>query len=1331
MNYSERRKILMADKFNYEQNLALENPIEIDLQVSAGAGSGKTKTLSEKVMRLIEQGLKPSELLVLTFTNNAAHEMKERIIDKFKDRKDIAIELASAHIQTFDSFSQYLVSMYSGQLKLAEQVGIVNEDVIETKKQEYINAVLDEYYLDSAKKEALLRTLIKFNLRDDEVSKRVISDLVTQISKLSPLEQDQFLNKYDETFLTREPFDRNIELLLDKAKQIIKDEIFYAYFFEKHFDEIDSVDFLTLKDTFKNVNNFNKDVTKLVFEDEELTDPLYHAYLSLLPLKGEQFITAIKNFLVVNKDLYVNKKPTTYDGRKAYAAYLILNKIISSAQSSKLNFISSLGDLNVEYQKITYFKDDIHLYLDIVKEVLRRLNDYKKTTNSFTFSDISYMALSLMTDPQYQDIADEIRSRFKFIMVDEYQDNNDLQEIFIESLLKENKKDERSHLFCVGDAKQSIYAFRDSNVELFRNRQRRYELLNGNGAKAIPMNKNYRSGKQLLMDINHIFNFYMTINHGGVAYHKQSESLQYDDEINLYNKPYDDFGVYRITSVSTVNNDNAPYGAKEWEARAIAQDIKDKVKNKYQVSVRSRQGNILRDANYGDFCILVGVKSCTDLYQKVFQEYGIPLNCKIKKDLNEMDVITVIKSLIGLIDYVVNNKPSDTTFAHLFASVARSYLYEYTDQQLFDLLNDPSHEYVLVSHDPIIMQITDFINKYKDSSFSVIFIELLSEFKVIEKLYKIGDVDDALTKIESLYQIALSEQKAGEGISEFVVLMDNIKKYQTKLSSESLYQVEDAVDLMTIHGSKGLERKIVYMPCSFNYIASGGNDSKPDYVFSKKYGILLPYYNYQFTNCDLSEIKNYFSTQTIANVIYTQANDERKIEEDEHVRLFYVALTRAENSVYIVGDMPSLTSKEIEKQRKKDRPYGMLMHTPYYILLNDTFIKDKISQGIVNQEDYDLYLKYVGYIKTISRDITNDDLKEDEYNRYSTLWKDYYLTLVSNKIIEYVNNIEINIYKDYLNKFVSVSNYDDLAYFFSIYFYGDDSIKTVKDLLEYKPLIRDKDDDDSDNFDFVITEETVVPTLDEFKDAIINLKKESILNIALNNEDMKQVGKGNIPTKVLDALLLPFAQYFDHQIQVKSISFKVDDYLDKTYVFDYKKHPINKKSYIAPKLPVLKVDTNEITFKQREHLQASKKTTDEELPSQEFLDYGTYLHRLLELVDFKSKDTSFIKNEKDRRIIDKVLSLGIFSNLDNAVIYQEYGYYDDELLSTGFIDLLIVKDDKYYIIDYKAKHIYDEAYVNQLHTYRRNICNIFNIKDTTKVQMYLLSILDCKIIKVE
>ena len=208
-------------KFNKEQQAALDNPLNIDLIISAGAGSGKTSTLSEKVMRLIEDGLKPSELLVLTFTNNAAHEMKERIIAKFKDNKDIALELASAHIQTFDSFSQYLVSSYSGRLHVAEQLTIISEDVITTKKKEFVGEVFDDYYRDNDKRKRLLKTIIKFNLSDDSKSKQVVLDIINQLEKMPLKEQDLILNHYKETYLSREFFNDNLHRLVELGKERI------------------------------------------------------------------------------------------------------------------------------------------------------------------------------------------------------------------------------------------------------------------------------------------------------------------------------------------------------------------------------------------------------------------------------------------------------------------------------------------------------------------------------------------------------------------------------------------------------------------------------------------------------------------------------------------------------------------------------------------------------------------------------------------------------------------------------------------------------------------------------------------------------------------------------------------------------------------------------------------------------------------------------------------------------------------------------------------------------------------------------------------------------
>ena len=1317
--------------FNDEQNLALENPIDVDLQVSAGAGSGKTKTLSEKVTRLIEDGLNPSELLVLTFTNNAAHEMKERIIDKFKDREDIALQLASAHIQTFDSFSQYLVSLYSGRLNIAEQISVMDQNIIETKKKEYVEEIFDQYYFDEEYQEQFKKTLLKFNLSDDNQTKMVVLDLIKNIEKLPPNEQDKFLNHYDEAFLSKVAFNNNIHELVLRAKTIIENTIFNAYFNEQHFDAISDGDYLTLKDIFSKKENFEFDIKNIYFEDEAGADALYHALLSLLNIQNdEEFINKVKSFVEDYDSIIPKKSPSSKE--KETIAYSILFTAINRNKSCDLSFILDLGDLKKEYNKMLYFQDDIHLLLGMVKEVFIKLNEYKKLTNSYTFSDISYMALALMNDPQYEDIAEEIRMRFKFVMVDEYQDSNDLQELFIESLLKPNKKGERSHLFCVGDAKQSIYAFRDSNVELFRNRQRRYEASDDKVAKAIPMNKNYRSGKRLLEDINHICNFYMTMDHGGIAYNQASESLQYDDEINLYNKPYDNFGVFRIVSKSSINNDNSSYSAKEWEARAIATDIASKLKNKYKVSRRTKNGNVVDECKESDFCILVGVNSCVDLYQKVFQEFGIPLNCKIKKDLYEVNVVRVIKSLLGMMNYIKLGKQSDPVFAHIFASVARSYLYEYDDQTLYDLLNDSTHQYVRLSNDPIVIEATNFMINHENSSFGQLFVDLLNEFKVVEKLYKLGDVDDSLTKIESLYQMALSQQKSGEGISEFVNLLDNIDKFKTELNSESLYQEEDAVDLMTIHGSKGLERKIVYMPCSFNYITKGKVEAKPDYIFSRKLGILLPYYNYQFSNVPIEDTSNGFSTLSINHLIHSQLNEEAKIKNDEHVRLFYVALTRAENSVFIVGDLSKINESVLNDERRKDKPYGMLSWMPYYPSLEDEYIQRKIKEGIVKQETYDLYLKYVSYMQSIQRELTNDDLSLDNYYRYSSLWKSNYLDVISKKILEYVSDIEKQLFVSYYQKFQLITDANIIAQVFASFYYNDDSITKVSDLFNHKKHIKDDEENEEDNsaFELTITKENVLDVLSRFKAAIESFEGLEEFGLKVTKKAKEEKDKGEIPALLVDTFLLIFAKLFDGQERIKSISFKCDEYEDRTYVYDYKLPVDGLKKTKQSELLNIQVNDEHIEFKERVHQRASKVTHDEDLLS-EVLDYGTHLHRLLELVDLHTKDTSFINNENERKMIDRVLELGIFSHLENALIYQEYGYYDEELLSSGSIDLLIVKEGQYYIIDYKTNYINDDEYVSQLHTYQRNVQRIFNVDDINKIHLYLLSIKKCSIKKVE
>lgn len=1311
----------MSDKFNVDQQRALDNPLNVDLIISAGAGSGKTKTLSEKVMLLIEGGMKPSELLVLTFTNNAAHEMKDRIIAKFKDNKDIAYQMASAHIQTFDSFCQYLVTSYSGRLNIAEQISIIDQEVIETKENAILEEIFDEYYSDLNKNSRFLKTLMKFNLRDDASSKKVVLSIYHNIEKLSKLDQDHFLNHYEETFLSKEFFNNAIHQLVVKAKEVIKDNILIAHFLDKNNEAIKDKNILAMESVFNNKNNFTNDVNHLYFNDEKSVQPLYEEILKLLSLDDEDFIEKVKTFQEDNPDLLIRRNVS---GHKE-----LRNLFLTT--SPGLKFILDLGDLEDEYEKLLYFKDDIALYLDIVKEIKRRINGYKRITNSFTFSDISDMALSLLVDPQYEDVAEEIRSRFKFIMVDEYQDTNNLQEDFINSLIKPNKKGERSHLFCVGDAKQSIYGFRDSNVELFKRRQKLYSEPSKDH-NAIPMNRNYRSGAKLLEEINYIFEYYMTLSHGGIPYHQESEMLKYDHEINLYGKPYEHFGIHRIVSTSSLNYDDYRGDPAIWEAQAIARDILNKINSGFKVSVKGQEP---RPCDLNDFTILVRRKKYIDVYQKVFSEYGITLNCTVNNNLNEIDSIMVIQSLFNLYLYRLNEEtPTSPRYRHTFMSVARSYLFEYKDQDLFDLLYDPKGEYFLLNNDQIILKMDEFIKNHDKKPLSEVFLDLINEFGVIEKLYKIGGVDDVVSKIESLYQMAITQEQAGEGVEQFVRLLEDTKKYNLNLTSESVFKVKKAVDLMTIHGSKGLENKIIYMPCSSNSLSKGGGLNKPDYTFSKELGILLPYYNYEFKNEPINDIGGFNICNSIQQLI-TSSNEEKEENIDEHVRLFYVALTRAENMVYIVGDPKKLDEKYLAQQKNNETLYGMLLNAPHYVLLNNEFIKRKISEGVVNKVSYDTYLTNVQHMKNIKRHFTSDDFAIDQYDRYVNLWNDYYLNLIYTSILDNVKTIEQSLFSSYFHRFEKEQDDDKVAGLFAIYFFHDTNIKTIDELIvKYRGKVGSNldEDDEEVRLDIELDSRNVYDLLDRFKNAIIKGVDVEFLGIKAPKTIFTSKEEPTVPFALLSHLLTPFILFYDHENCYKRLSFSTDGYEDKVFSYDYTKDKFftNNEQKKAVDFD-LTIDDTIIDFTIRTHEKASKnRLIDEELPNQQWLDMGIHLHRLLELTDLKIKDTSFIKDKKEQAIIDRVLELDIFKDLDDATIYQEYGYYDEIRSSTGFIDLLIKKGDEFYIIDYKAKHVQDSAYNKQLKTYRDNVKKIFNV-DENKIHMYLLSILDHQLYEVK
>ena len=222
--------------FNNEQQKAIDLPLEFDAIIPAAAGSGKTKTLAERVFVLIDNKyIKPSELLVLTFTNNAAHEMKERIIARFSD-PNIKTEMVSAHIQTFDSFSQYMVKANAGRLGISDDITIIDESVIEVKKSELLDEILMEYYNDSSKRIDLYESLKKFNMNDDSFTKNVLMNINSELDKLTSKDKADFLdfNKYNEKYLSFNSFKMAYKSIIKNIKDIILLLIYKADFAENY-----------------------------------------------------------------------------------------------------------------------------------------------------------------------------------------------------------------------------------------------------------------------------------------------------------------------------------------------------------------------------------------------------------------------------------------------------------------------------------------------------------------------------------------------------------------------------------------------------------------------------------------------------------------------------------------------------------------------------------------------------------------------------------------------------------------------------------------------------------------------------------------------------------------------------------------------------------------------------------------------------------------------------------------------------------------------------------------------------------------------------------------
>ena len=256
--------------------------------------------------------------------------------------------------------------------------------------------------------------------------------------------------------------------------------------------------------------------------------------------------------------------------------------------------------------------------IETVQEYLERLHKFKRNNNIYDFQDIALLSIDIVKNNDF--VREELKYSFKQIMIDEYQDTNDIQDIFIGLI-------ENNNVYMVGDIKQSIYRFRNANPYIFKNKYDSYA--DNDGGLKIDLVKNFRSREEVLDNINEIFNYIMDNDIGGAEYHESHEMV-------FGNNSYIEEGKteqeYNMEILEYHYDKDSKYTKEEIEIFTIADDIINKISNKFKVFDKDEK--LLRDITYNDFVILMDRTTDFDLYKKIFEYKGIPLTLYKDDKLN-------------------------------------------------------------------------------------------------------------------------------------------------------------------------------------------------------------------------------------------------------------------------------------------------------------------------------------------------------------------------------------------------------------------------------------------------------------------------------------------------------------------------------------------------------------------------------------------------------------------------------------------------------------------------------------------------------------------------
>lgn len=922
-----------------EKQSEVINTRDKNILVSAAAGSGKTAVLTERIIQRILDTENPASIdrmLVVTFTKASAGEMRTRIHKElikvsqlYPENEHIRKQLnyiQSAQISTIDSFCTSLLKDNFEALNIDPSFRIAMDEEIELIKKDVFEDIL-EVYFDRGSEDFLEFIELRCGKRYEDTLYRMINT-IHRVSQSMPFPEkwlDSCLDEYDTSIdaedkswykildkQVREKISANIDIL-KVALNIASDEAGPVKYIELIATELD-----LLKTAEKNTDLIGLlgDLCKIPFSN--------------LPriLKTDMCDETLKE-KVTNIRNYVKN---------------------SIKEITTLFSFTSKEDINEEVCKN---RGAIEVIINMTKDYEKKFSEYKRKHNLMDFNDLEHMALNILVKENHDGtiettkLADEISKNYDEIMIDEYQDSNYIQEYILTAISGE--KHGKNNLFMVGDVKQSIYRFRMAKPELFLNRYNEYLTDDSGTTKRINLDKNFRSREEVVNCVNLIFSQVMTDSLGGILYDCQHE-LKYGSDYDVINSPNSQNSELILVE-STDNGRKLNIRDRErLEALAIAKRIKELMEEGFNVTCKDKT---VKKINYGDIAILSREgKGFSDRLAQVLMDNDIPVfSEKSTGFYDTLEVVTIL-DFLRIIDNPHDDIPLAGVLKNIFhispkeMALCRCASDENNNKRdFYDIITYFAYK---EENEPVTEEIIKLKEKYRD------FLNILQGFRKKVPYTSISDIIHEITEVTGfgyylrtmesgnvrIANINLLMKKAEEyentsysGLFNFVRYMDNVKVYELERGEAQASGIEkNAVRIMTIHKSKGLEFPVVFLAGTAKSFNS--KDSSGSIVISDKTGIGLDCYNKE---------KRMKKPSIVKNIICNIQEEEAVAEE---LRILYVAMTRAKEKLIIMG------TEDINSQLKKTAEYAQYEKEKYnkeQIMWADSYLK-LILMGLIRNK---------------------------------------------------------------------------------------------------------------------------------------------------------------------------------------------------------------------------------------------------------------------------------------------------------------------------------------------------------------------------------------------